>query len=154
MNLLVICRLLIAARHRLATVLVWSAVFTTPLHGNIVGPRCCGCCRAVGVQADRSASHCCPACSADDDSSDRATSNGWNCRKSCACRAIPAPASEGPKRTVVDSSLIDQLSLWAIPAISLPSVVDGSLPYFKNHGRPKRGLTALACCILLQRLTT
>lgn len=153
MHLFVIRRLPIATRHWLTTVLVWSAAFATPLYGSNGGTRCCGCCQAISSQGHGSLSRCCPACSATEDSSDQAASDGWNPRKSCECRRVPAPLSEGPKRTADVSSSIDELSLLVVPARTL-SVVDRSVPFFKNHGRPKRGLTALARCILLQRLTT
>lgn len=153
MNLFAICRLLIATRHRLATVLVWSAAFATPLHAGNVGTQCCGCCQVASAQSGHRVTHRCPACSAARDLGDHAAPDGWNCRKSCACRAVPSPLSEGPKRTAGVSSLVDEFGLWAIPVISLSPAVDPSVPCIKGRRSAEAGLTALSRCVLLQRLT-
>lgn len=153
MNLFAIGRLLKATRHRLTAVLVWAVAFATPLHAGNVRTQCCGCCQVASAQAGHNVANRCPACCAARDSGDHAASSGWKCRKSCACRAMPSPISEGPKRTAGASSLVDEFGLWAIPAATLPSEVDLSVTCIKGRRSKEAGLTALSRCVLLQRLT-
>lgn len=152
MNLFAICRLLIAVRHRSTAVLVWAVAFATPLQAGNVRTQCCGCCQVAGAQSGHKVAHRCPACSAARDSGDQAASDGWKCPKSCGCRAVPSPLSEGPKRTAGVSSLVDEFALWAVPAAT-PSPVAPSVPCIKGRWSAETGLTALSRCVLLQRLT-